>query len=175
VDEVVNGYTPSMKANELTQELLKAHIEYDPDTGLFRRTFGCWRTGVEWYAGCPNNCGHLRIWFLGHLYQAHRLAWLYITGAWPKHEIDHINGVKTDNRFANLRDVTRNINQQNLTKPMKSKKSCQLIGAYWNHDRWMAIIKVDKKQIYLGRFDTPEEAHAAYVGAKRVMHPGGML
>lgn len=169
-----------MKAHELTQDLLKAHIEYDPDTGLFRRLRRLHRRPAvrpslkaeKWHAGCPNNCGHLRVWVLGNIHQAHRLAWLYMTGAWPTREIDHINCIQSDNRFENLRDVTHSVNNQNRKEAIKTKKSCKLLGAYRSGQRWMAMIMLNRKQTYLGAFDTAEEAHAAYVGAKRVMHPG---
>lgn len=161
-----------MKANDLTQDALKAYLEYDPATGLFRRVSGRWRTGAEWYAGCPNNWGHLRIQVRGHLYQVHRLAWLYMTGAWPANGIDHINGDKRDNRFVNLRDADGFVNMQNRRAATTVKKSCRLLGAYKQGSKWMAKIQTNKTQTYLGLFDTPEEAHAAYVGAKRIMHPG---
>lgn len=164
-------------AKQLTSSQLRAAVEYDPATGLFRRTKKTRRGSLDWIAGTPNNWGHFRVSINGSLYLAHRLAWLYMTGEWPAKEIDHINCEKSDNRFVNLREADDAITTQNRRSVTRTKKSCGLLGAYKSKSRkpWMAIIGVKGRSIYLGLFDTAAEAHAAYIGAKRLHHKGCTL
>ena len=112
--------------------------------------------------GC-NSGGYLIIRIDDVLYRACRLAWLYMTGEWPKGDVDHKDRNKANNKWANLRDATQSQNQANTT----ARASCQsgLKGAYphgQNPGRWTGQIKHNGKTLYLGSFDTPEEAHAAY-------------
>jgi HNH endonuclease/AP2 domain len=96
----------------------------------------------------------------------HRLAWLYMTTAWAK-EVDHVNGVKDDNRFANLREVTRQQNSANSRA--QSNNRIGLKGVSWHkHNRkYRAVIHVNGRQITLGYFDTPERAWLTCVLAAR--------
>ena len=84
---------------------------------------------------------------------------------------DHINGIKTDNRIANLRSVSMTVNLQNMRKANRDSLS-GLLGAHKKRSHWESRIRVDRKQIHLGIFETPEEAHAAYLAAKRLHHSG---
>lgn len=153
----------------LTAEELREIWHYDPDTGSFT-----WRKPTK--IGRPpgtkvNKRGYVTIMIRYKNYFAHRLAWLYMTGEWPKNRIDHINGVGSDNRFCNLRDVTVTVNAENQRRPRKDN-GVGFLGVAKNNKRFMAKIKVNGKFVYLGTFDTPEEAHAAYLEAKRQMHVG---
>jgi hypothetical protein len=98
-------------------------------------------------------------------YQEHRLVWLYVYGAVPQAplEIDHINHDKTDNRIVNLREATRaqNIGNSKLQKGRTFK------GAYQRGDKWISIFRQDGKLVWLGTFNTAEEAHAAYCKAAK--------
>jgi hypothetical protein len=91
--------------------------------------------------------------------------------------IDHINGNPLDNRFKNLRLSNHKLNGQNQKAYRPKNKSTQLLGASWHkrHKRFISFIKVDGKRKHLGYFDTAEEAHAAYITAKRILHPAGNL
>ena len=94
-------------------------------------------------------------------------------GTWPENQIDHINGVRHDNRIDNLRDVLQSTNAQNQRKPSATNK-CGFLGVNFHKcsNRWIAQIHVQGKKKHLGLFDTPKEAHEAYVTAKRELHEG---
>lgn len=97
----------------------------------------------------------------------HRAAYLLKTGAWPRHEIDHENGIRSDNRWRNIRPATRGQNRQNLSK--RNGKG-RLIGCTPHKGQWKGQIKVDGVQHYLGLFPTEEKCHAAYCEAKQRLH-----
>ena len=108
------------------------------------------------------NKGYVKIGYKGKTYKAHRIVWCLCHGEWPpKHlQIDHINHVRDDNRIENLRIVTPQGNQEN-----NFGKGFSKVGK-----KWTARIVVNGKQKYLGRFDTPEKANAAYLEAKKQYH-----
>lgn len=156
---------------ELTQARLRELLHYDADTGLFTwRVRTAHRVQVGNVAGSPHG-KHWGIRVGGRMYLAHRLAWLYVTGAFPAEFIDHINTVGTDNRFVNLREATRKLNAENIRR---ANSNCKLglLGVSKNGRRFAARITVGGRQHHLGQFDTPEEAHTAYVKAKRGLHEG---
>lgn len=155
---------------ELTQSRLKELLHYDPETGVFvwRIPRGSAKTGDV--AGCPHPEGYRKIMIDRKIYLAHRLAWLYVHGAWPKDEIDHRNGVRADNRFTNLREATRAENGQNLK--IRADNTSGFIGVSWYKParKWQAHINLAGRNKNLGCFDTPEAAHAAYLAAKAEHH-----
>lgn len=158
--------------NALTLEQVRELLDYDPNTGLltWRKTrTGTARSGTV--AGTPNLHGYVVVRIYKRHYQAHRLAWLLSTGAWPTQMIDHIDGIRTNNRISNLRDVSRTTNLENRHRAQANSRS-GLLGVCQYGNSWAANIRVKGKQLYLGRFDTPEAAHAAYLSAKRNLHEG---
>lgn len=155
----------------LTQDQLKELFGYDPETGIFTNRIKRREALVGKVAGHKDGNGYLVISIYGDRYKAHRLAWMYVYGGFPPNLIDHINGNKTDNRIANLRLADRSGNGQNMRKP-KSNSPSGLIGAFrFKNDRWRSQIRANGKTIALGCFDTAEEAHQAYLKAKRELHP----
>lgn len=157
---------------DLTQKDLRKALRYDPKTGSFQwlaRRDGRQKDKV----GCFSRKRHY-ICIDGQPYLAHRLAWLYMTGKWPVADIDHIDNDSLNNRFENLREASRAQNLQNTRKPRR-KNAGGLIGATRFGSRWRARIGVNYKTIKIGVFDTAQEAHAAYVKAKRQLHEFGML
>lgn len=158
---------------ELTAELARELLSYDPDTGIFT-----WKGSSRGHAkgaiaGCCSCYGYILIHVHSRMYRAHRLAWFITHGSWPENQIDHINGVKHDNRLLNLRDVTPTKNSENLHLARPGSRS-GLLGAHWdrNNKKFVARIVVKKKPMYLGRYATAEEAHQAYLSAKRLLHDG---
>jgi hypothetical protein len=161
----------------LTQERLKELFRYDSGTGDFFRLVTTSHNAKEGdIAGC-NSRGYLVFSIDGKLYFAHRLAWMYMTGSMPDKHIDHINGIKNDNRFANLRDITNALNTQNTRVARPCNKSTRLLGATLDKRRgiYRAQIKLNGKNIFLGDYQTAELAHSAYIEAKRKLHEGNTL
>ena len=145
----------------LTQERLKEVLRYDPDSGdFFWRVSTSNRMPVGSKAGKRDRRGYLIIGVDGTQYYAHRLAWFYVYGEFPPY-LDHVNQDKSDNRISNLREATKIDNGGN-SKARKSRSG--LKGAHWHRGagRWSSIVHYNGNHVYLGLFDTPEEAHAAY-------------
>jgi hypothetical protein len=145
---------------------VRALLAYDALTGDFS-----WRVRrgpkapAGGPAGTPHSGGYLRIKVDHRFYYAHRLAWFYATGDWPADQIDHIDGDKRNNRFANLRLADKAQNSQNAKR--RSNNTSGYKGVSWNQNRqcWQVTIKYDGKSRYLGLFDDREQAHAAYMRA----------
>lgn len=156
------------KELNLTREmLLKSHY-YNPKTGLLykRWSYGLKETG-------SNNKGYLKCRINGFDYLVHRLACLYMTGEWPEGEVDHIDGDPSNNAWNNLRVGSKSDNMENRKNAKKHNLSTGLLGAFSNgkpNGKFVAKITAQGKPKHLGTFDTPEEAHQAYVEAKRQLH-----
>lgn len=154
---------------------LMQRLAFDANTGRFSwRVAPAKRFKVGQIAGSINQGGYVVIRCMGALYHAHRLAWLFERGQWPAGDIDHINGDRSDNRTANLRDVTRSVNQQNLKRARKDNGT-GLLGVKRARKGFEARINVDGSYLHIGTFDTAAAAHAAYIAAKRQHHQGNTL
>lgn len=161
------------KGGQTTRARLMELFDYDPETGIFVRKVAVCNAKVGRETGSVNTGGHLGFRIDKKMYLAHRLAWLYVHGAWPTGQIDHINGIPTDNRIDNLRDVSRSINSQNLHAARRDNK-VGMLGVCWrgSSKKFIAQIQVGGKVRHLGMFKTAEDAHQAYLQAKRQHHPG---
>lgn len=162
--------SPLRTAEEFARDVdyLRGRLSYNPETGLFTRrvTANGWLAGQ--IAGVQTRYGYVKVGLKGWKYFAHHLAWIYVHGSFPTSEVDHINGDRTDNRIANLRCVDRATNCQNIRTP-KSTNKLGLIGV----TQYRAGGKTRfKATIVVGSYDTPEEAHEAYLRAKTVLHGG---
>ena len=154
----------------LTQAQLKKFLNYDPETGVFIR-IAVPRPQVECYIGKP--AGYLTdngYWVIAvehkrNRHRAHRLAWLYMTGEWPKGDIDHINGDRLDNRWANLREATRSQNLGNSRMPSTNKSGFKGVSFDKRRGKLLAQITLDGVHYHLGRYDEIEDAMQAYRSA----------
>jgi hypothetical protein len=163
----------------LTIERLKELLKYDHKSGIFtwrQRRGGAATAGSM--AGAVSG-GRIQIRIDGFFYKAHRLAWLYVHGKWPNDEIDHKDGDVANNRIANLREATPAQNRQNMRKAQSNNKvnllGVSLAGDQRRIKKWQAQISAGRRYYHLGYFITPEEAHRAYIKAKRRIHPFGTL
>jgi hypothetical protein len=154
---------------------LMAALDYDPITGIFTWKISTSnRVKVGAIAGTNHSSGYRFVFVDGAAYKAHRLAWLYVHGVWPEADIDHINGIRNDNRIANLRSVTRSINQQNL-RSARGDTNTGALGVYKTDKKskpFKSFIKADGQNKFIGNFKTVNEASAAYLFEKRRLHEG---
>jgi len=143
----------------INQTQLKEIVNYDPLTGVFTRLNGA-------IAGTNDGQGYIQITINKIKYRAHRLAWLYMPGRWPT-MIDHINRNRSDNRWLNLREVTRR--ESNLNRKIPKSNKSGVKGVSWSKQNncWIATIKIDGKSYYLGCYDTIALAAAARHAAER--------
>ena len=158
------------KRTKLTVEILKNYLEYNRDTGEFIWLKNKGRARVGDIAGTNKNNGYIGIAIFNGVYQAHRLAWFYITGAWPKQYIDHINGIKTDNRFINLREATNAQNLWNGGKHANNTSGFKGVHFDTRSSKWIAQITVNCKRIHIGSFEDKLEAAEAYILESLELH-----
>lgn len=146
-------------------EYFNSHLNYNPDTGQFT-----WiKNKRSHLVGKTAGVIHKRIKYVNisfriagkfKSYLAHRLAWFMTYGVWPKNEVDHLNGIKHDNRIYNLKDKTK---RENLSNQYKHRAGHLVGTCFLEHaQKWMAQITINKKHIYLGLFNTELEAHEVY-------------
>ena len=168
-----------------TPAMLHKLLTYDPDTSLLywrTRTPDMFADGKQtaahkcasWnarYAGTEafissDADGYKKGAILGKHYRAHRVIWAIVHGRWPDDNIDHINGVKSDNRLVNLRDVTTSVNMRNMVKNRANTSG--ICGVSWKkkNQKWVAYIVLRGRQTYLGIFDNIEDAAAARKAAE---------
>ena len=146
----------------ITQSMVKEIFQYDEKTGIFIwRSSKCPARFNGKVAGRKDTGGHIQIYVLGKRYMAHRLTWLYMYGEDHIH-IDHINGTRDDNRITNLRPATSSQNAMNRKRPSTNTSGYKGVSFHKGTGKWQASIKINRKQKYLGVFDTPELAKEAY-------------
>lgn len=161
-----------MADQNVTAERARELLDYDKETGMFLWRFSDRNRKSGEIAGyaCKSRRGVV-LSLDGSQYRAHRIAWLIETGSMPRGVVDHVNGDWSDNRFANLRDVDQSTNMENLREATSKSKS-GVLGIQKNGSGWCSLIQVKGTRRYLGTFKTKEEAHSAYLTAKRELHSG---
>lgn len=132
--------------------LLKSKLNYNPDSGAFTRVGAGKRT-----VGSNANGGYLKIYVAGKEYRAHRLAWLYTYGVWPKDQLDHINGDPRDNRISNLREVDNALNRRNQKLRSDNKSGTVGVSFDTRSGKWDARVA----GVCVGMFQHKHEAIAA--------------
>lgn len=152
----------------LSAERARELFSYDPLTGLVT-----WKVSPSnnvpggTRAGSDNGNGYLRVRVDDKLCYVHRLAWLLQAGEWPD-TVDHINGIRSDNRWVNLRSVPKAVNNQN----QRPRGRDLPMGVQANGSGFTSKLTSGGVQKYLGYFGDPEQAHQAYLKAKRELHVG---
>ena len=163
----------------VTAQRLRELFTYNPETGLFIRRIAASQFRAGLVAGSlDRTSGYMQMCVDFRNYRVHRLAFLYMTGGIPD-EVDHINGDRADNRWANLRAATTLLNAQNRRRrptgsrqdlPMGVRQSGRALAK-----PFFATITMNGRRVQLGAFATKEEAGAAYLAAKRASHPFSTL
>ena len=150
----------------LSVEVLSGLIDYNPETGALtwkvtRNAYGGQvKPGTP--AGRVDKHGYLLLVINGLVYWGHRLAWYLHYGVWPQNQIDHVNMDPLDNRVANLREAT--MTQQRANQRVRRDSKSGVKGVQQTKSgRWRA--RIASRDI--GHFDTPQEAHSAYVAAAK--------
>lgn len=147
-------------SQSLSAEGLREMLHYDPETGAFRWLCdpGCPNRKAGTIAGGDNGSGYIRIGISGRKYYAHRLAFFYMTGDWPKAPVDHQDGNSLNNKWKNLREADRSNNAANMKTPRSNTSGVK--GVTWSkkEEKWVAQICVNYRNIYLGSFDCIDQA-----------------
>jgi hypothetical protein len=159
------------KMTTLTVDELRRVLDYDPKTGIFR-----WKSKASKFshariggiAGSTQSRGYVQIMLNGKFYVAHRLVWLYVYEEWPLGQVDHINGVRSDNRVENLRLASQSENQGNRRIQYNTKSGYK--GVVRHGSGWRASIRKDGVPYRIGTYATPEEAHIAYCEMAKKLH-----
>lgn len=147
----------------LLQDELKAIFEYDPIDGTVRWKDGRSNMVKSSVAGCIHSSGYKVVTINSQSYKLHRVIWIMLFGHIPNgFYIDHINGIKSDNRLQNLRLATNHQNQQNRPAPKNSSSGYRGVNWHKTVNKWMARICHHGNRKTIGFFDTAEEAYEAY-------------
>jgi hypothetical protein len=170
-----------MTTPQLDQTTLKRLLHYDPQTGLF-----VWRerddvpnswngryagkvAGYDWHV--PRSASSYRsIRIFNWPFLGHRLAFLYMTGEWPPHDVDHIDMNGLNNRWSNLRMATKTQNSGNRLTTRANRTGFKNVSLHKPTGRYRAYISLNGRQKWLGYHDTPEAAYAAYCEAARAKY-----
>ena len=162
-----------MARRSITQDQLKELLHYNPVSGDF--VWSKHRRGVKFgtVAGYINYSGYWLIRINDKNYRAHRLAFLYMNGSFPAQEVDHINGIRTDNSFLNLREIDRVGNMQNTKIYSTNTSNIMGVAFFKDRGRWRADININKKLTIIGQYRDFFEAVCARKSAenKYNFHP----
>lgn len=152
--------------NDLTQTRVHELLDYYPTTGILKwRKSGKGRR-LDLVAGSLRaNDGYIEVRVDYTAYLAHRLIWFGVIGKWPNPEVDHVNLIRNDNRWVNLREADKSQNGLNRIVRADNQSGFKGVCLDKRSMRWVAQLSVNKKHHHIGRFDTPEEASAAYIAA----------
>lgn len=140
-------------------EAFKKSLSYDPETGILKWKIRSGRACIGSPAGYIDKNGYISIRFNEKQFRAHRVAWLLSTEFWPFNQIDHLNGIRTDNRLCNLRDVVQSDNQRNRKAPKHNTSGT--MGVSWDKTerKWrVRAAGFDHKRKHLGLFSDKKEA-----------------
>lgn len=178
------------KERNITAERVRQLLDYDPITGVltwkfrpdhfFKEGKGIYTASAKAKTWNKRWAGKSAGWLKPNGYKMvcvewsqireHHIIWLIMTGEWPKDQIDHINGIRDDNRFINLREATGPENQQNMKLNAKNTSGYNGVSWHGQTPKWTAYINAGGKRHHLGMFDNREDAHVAHLEAKKLLH-----
>ena len=161
--------TKAKPIDEATAQSLRDNLRYDTDTGEIWWRFPFHKRDISKPVGSLNSCGYLVISFKGRTYRLHRLSYLLMGLPIPEF-VDHINGVKIDNRWENLRPTTKSQNKTNTSVSSRNTSGFKGVYQKLGKGKWYSQIGFNGKKYHLGVFDCPEEAHEAYKKAADKYH-----
>lgn len=162
-----------MAKKKITPSELHMFLKYEPETGVLTWVPRTGKWSSRWnsryagkQAGYMDAHGYRAVKLLDRAYLAHRVAWAMTHGEWPEC-VDHLNGNRSDNRLANLRSVSRKMNQRN--QKMHSTNTSGRTGVCWakKSQKWIATIKVDGRQTHLGYYENFDDAVIAREAAEQ--------
>ena len=154
----------------ITHEQLKSIIHYHAETGIFTRIKSVRKPSIGVMNLALTEKGYLRIVLLNKSYLSHRIAWFYVTRAWPKNQIDHINNIKVDNRLTNLREANNSQNQKNAGLRNDNSSGYKGVNYHKITGKWRAQIRINSKKTHLGLYTTAEDASRAYEAGAKLHH-----
>jgi len=142
----------------ITQEEVRKHFSYNKKTGILRRKTATGTAKIGDIVSYKTPNGYLSVSFKNKKYQVHRLIWFGMTGYFPENDIDHINRIRDDNRWKNLREVSKQCNARNCN--ISKNNNSGITGICWNKskNKWAVQIMVNRKKYYIGRFKDFDEA-----------------
>lgn len=156
---------------KISADYVRRLFDYRPETGLFYwREQRSWKTPSGSTAGNVARDGYVRVKIDSQPVLAHRLAWLYMTGAWPADEIDHRDLCRTNNRWENLRVASHGQNQSNTRTYRNNRTGLKGARLDARSGKYYAVIVKGSVQTHLGTYQTAQEAHAAYAVAAKQIH-----
>ena len=161
---------PIENFEQLTVEKARSLFFYDGSTGelRWRIASGCIKAGS--LVKSKDSKGYLMVCVNKHHYKAHRIIWLMEKGSWPPGQIDHMNGMKSDNRLCNLRLATQKQNSANTGIRSSNKSGFKGVHYHRQSGKWQASICFDGKLQYLGLYDTALEASIVYARELNTKH-----
>ncbi len=155
---------------EVVKEQLRQFLIYDPDTGIFTARVALHKRPLGSVVGTVSPSGYTNIYLGERFYRAHRLAFLWAHGRWPAELIDHINGQRSDNRLSNLREATRSQNLLNQGPRRSNRNGLKGVTFCASAFKWIVTVRVNGRNKYVGRYNSPDEAHEAYKAAALKYH-----
>lgn len=150
---------------------LKDFMDYNPDTGIFTwKKYRCQTAIAGQQVNCKDQKGYVIFGWKRHYYRAHHVAWWWVTGKMPQGEIDHVNNVRHDNRFINLREASSTQNNHNRLRPITNTRGVKGVNWHKHQGKWVARITVNGARISLGYYHSLEMAEQAMRDAREFYH-----
>ena len=156
------------REQDFTPDVLKRLFHYERGALLWKTKLNK-RIRLMSVAGSMDGHGYVQIMINGKRYKAHRLIYIMFYGYAPK-VLDHINGIRDDNRIDNLRPASLNDNARNAKKPERNTSGFKNVYWYKRHSKWQVAITVDNKPLHIGYYDDINEANTAAIAARNQYH-----